>query len=319
MNNEFLMRRIVYSPDNVKIYCDIPIRILQEVYFESIVNLPRAIFDEKAFSDYFIGDDYIEVGMLQWSKFQFKLASLMVNDYDELLIQKMFEKINNLRDKVEFCLGKEILSSSDFKALIDGMALIDSFAVFNMFIPISEYKKRLKDEDEKLVLEDIMFCTFEPHRMSLRKHKLEIALSLSKGDVIETMIKDYFDEVVFYEEFENWLFFPEKYKSIRFLMRELKGLCRKYTIEELEAELNIINKKRKETLDRARYFANKVHNINQFLILPALITEEEKRHIVECKLLFCLGKSLEKLDIDIARSDKKTIERAIERYNRYGQ
>ena len=102
-------------------------------------------------------------------------------------------------------------------------------------------------------------------------------------------------------------------------MRELKGLCRKYTIEELEAELNIINKQRKETLDRARYFANKVHNINQFLILPALITEEEKRHIVECTLLFCLGKSLEKLDIDIARSDKKTIERAIERYNRYGQ
>lgn len=319
MNNEFLMRRIVYSPDTVKIYCDIPIRILQEVYFKSIINLPMVIFDGEIFSDYLICGDYIEIGIVQWSQFQLNLVEIMSNDYNTLLVKKMFHKLNKLNDKVECCLKKEMLSSNDFKELIDGMAIIDAFAVFNMFIPISKYKKKLKAENARLVLEDIMFCAFEPHRILLRKRKIEMAISLGKGIVIEPMIKDYFDELVYYEEFERWLFFPEKYRSIRFLMRELKGLCKKYLVEELEEELELINKKREESLERARQFAYKICNLNQYLMLPAIVTEEEKRHMIECKLLFCLGKSLEKLDIDIARSDIKIIIKALERYNIYGQ
>lgn len=200
-----------------------------------------------------------------------------------------------------------------------GMAFVDAYAVFNMFIPLEDYKVKLGKLNSNVSLEDIMICAFDPHRVLIRKKKLEMAIKYSENKGIDSEIADYLQNYVFYEEFEKWLFFPEKYKSDRFLLREIKGLCAKHSVEELKDQKAMIEKKRDVAVKRALRFACCVSDIDQYLILPAIVTEEEKRHMIECKLLYCVGRNIEKIDMDISRSDITTIERAIRRRQIYGE
>ena len=319
MNNEFLMRRIVYSPTSVKIYCDITIRILQEIYFNSIIYLPKAIFDKKKFTVKNIASDYIEISLAEWTEFQLDIINLLKGVNNESVIDKMFQNMSNLNKLVDVCLEKESISSEDFYALTEGMAYIDSYAVFNMFLNIEEYNNRLNPDLVKTRVEDIMFCAFEPHRVLLRKKKIEMAIKYAQEKDITLDVEKYMQKYMFFEEFEKWLFSPEKYKSDRFLLREVKGLCKNHSESELVSQLSLINQKRADAVSRALQFANDVSDLNQFIILPAIITEEEKRHMIECKLLYCLGKNIENLRVDIARSDISTIARAIERKRLYGK
>lgn len=79
------------------------------------------------------------------------------------------------------------------------------------------------------------------------------------------------------------------------------------------------HKKREDALNRAFHFAEFIADVKSFLILPAIVTEEEKRHMIECRLLYCLGKSFRTLKIDISRSSIETISRAMRRRDIYGE
>lgn len=313
MNNDYLMRRIRYSPDYVRVYCDIPIRFLQEVYFNSIISLPKAIFDEAPFSNTRIFEDYIEVPLDQWSHFQDKFVAIFNNENNELLIARIFNILDDFNLATEENLHKEVLCGTDVKTLLDLMALADAFAIFNMFIPLSKFRTILCNEGAGIPIEDILICAFEPHRILLRKHKLKLALCMKLGKEIESQVDYYFKNLVFYEEFEKWLFSTEKYDSKVYLFRELKNLNKKYTYEELQNELITIEEKRNGALKRALHFSCRVRSIDRYLILPAIVTEEERRHMIECKLLLLLGKVFKDIEIDIARS---SIEELVNACNR---
>ena len=315
MNNDYLMRRIQYTPSYVKIYCDIPIKFLQEIYFNSIVYLPKVIFNEKKFQKYEIIDDYIKVDIVEWSKFVEKLVLVFEGKNINKIRQNITQKLKSFSNYVNKCFGKKRITGKEFLKLVDYMCQADSFAIFNMYIPVEKYKSKLLEENTKLHLEDVMVCSFEPHRLQLRKEKLILALKYKKSIIDETDYIKYYNNYVFYEEFEKWLFDTEKYTNRLFLNRELRNIDKKYTENELLAEINTIEKNRKNCLKRALNFASQIKsdNLLKYTFLSTIVSEEELRHMIECKLLLLWGIQFNNMDIDVGRSSIKELYVAFER------
>ena len=304
MNDTFLLRRIKYTPCFVKIYCDIPIRFLQEVYFNSIICLPKAIFNKKKFSKYEIIDDYIKIDISEWTSFLNDLMQVYEGKNINKVTNTIISKLDYFSNYVDNCFKKNKITSQELKKMLDLMSEVDSFAIFNMFLPIEKYNLEIKNKNISSSIENIMVCSFEPHRIQLRKNKLELAIKLAKGIITEKDYSEYFNKYVFYEEFEKWIFDIDKYLSKSYLERELKRTAKKYTIEELENELNQIDVNRKMCLKRAFDFVERIdeNEIEKYSFLSIIVSEEEKRHMIECKLLLLIGLVFNNIDIDIGRS-----------------
>lgn len=304
MNDTFLLRRIKYTPCFVKIYCDIPIRFLQEVYFNSIICLPKAIFNKKKFSKYEIIDDYIKIDISEWTSFLNDLMQVYEGKNIKKVTNTIISKLDYFSNYVDSCFKKNKITSQELKKMLDLMSEVDSFAIFNMFLPIEKYNLEIKNKNISSSIENIMVCSFEPHRIQLRKNKLELAIKLAKGIITEKDYSEYFNKYVFYEEFEKWIFDVDKYLSKSFLERELKRTAKKYTIEELENELNQIDVNREMCLKRAFDFVERIdeNEIEKYSFLSIIVSEEEKRHMIECKFLLLIGLVFNNIDIDIGRS-----------------
>ena len=213
MNDTFLLRRIKYTPCFVKIYCDIPIRFLQEVYFNSIICLPKAIFNKKKFSKYEIIDDYIKIDISEWTSFLNDLMQVYEGKNINKVTNTIISKLDYFSNYVDNCFKKNKITSQELKKMLDLMSEVDSFAIFNMFLPIEKYNLEIKNKNISSSIENIMVCSFEPHRIQLRKNKLELAIKLAKGIITEKDYSEYFNKYVFYEEFEKWIFDIDKYLS----------------------------------------------------------------------------------------------------------
>ena len=304
MNDTFLLRRIKYTPCFVKIYCDIPIKFLQEIYFNSIVCLPKAIFNKKKFRKYEIIDDYIKIDMSEWISFLNELMKVYEGKSIGKITDTIIKKLDYFSIYVDKCFKKKNIKSNELKKLFELMAEADSFAIFNMFLPIDKYNDELKNKNIASSIEDIMICSFEPHRIQLRKNKLELAIKYAKNIINDKDYSEYFDKYVFYEEFEKWIFDVEKYTNREYIERELKRTTKKYTIEEFEKELKQIQINREMCLQRAFDFVEQIDEdeIEKYSFLSIIVSEEERRHMIECKLLLLIGLTFKNIDIDIGRS-----------------
>lgn len=106
---KFLMRRIEYTPDFANIYCDINIKWLQEIYFYSIINMPKVLFNEEKFKTYYMCTDFISIDLEEWTSFLSKVASAfrgnrllrfnIIKNVNQLLMIAE-KKINKLYEKV---------------------------------------------------------------------------------------------------------------------------------------------------------------------------------------------------------------------------
>ncbi len=305
MNDTFLLRRIKYTPCFVKIYCDIPIKFLQEIYFDSIIYLPKAIFNKKKFSKYEIIDDYIKIDINEWISFLNELMKVYEGKNINKITDNIIKKLNYFSSYVDKCFKKKKIKEKELRKLFEFMAEADSFAIFNMFLPIDKYNDELKNKNIKSSIENIMICSFEPHRIQLRKSKLELAIKYAKGTITDDDYKEYFDKYAFYEEFERWIFDVDKYLNREYIEREIKRTTKKYTIEELEYELKQIQINREMCIQRSLEFVECIdeNEIERYSFLSIIVSEEEKRHMIECKLLLLIGLTFKNIDIDIGRSN----------------
>lgn len=328
----FLMRRIEYTPDNVNIYCDIRIKWLQEIYFYSIVRMPSILFDMQEFKDYKIEDTYVSIDIAEWSEFQKNIVSIFRNN-DNLrnkvisnvkkvinASQKFIDELYNETYKLD-----KLPISKELEKMINLFIDMDTFAVFNMFIPYDYYKQifiKNKIDCSEYSVDDLMICSFEPHRILINKKKLELIKNYLSNKEIKP--EDYISKIAVYEEFENWIFDNTKLKDASFLIREIKNSASKYSLKEIESQLDFNKNNRAKQLEKYKKLLNELMTkltqnnynekyiksvLNSVGILSVIVSEEEKRHMIECKIFAILSEVFKKIKIDPARANLERIYR----------
>lgn len=330
---KFLMRRIEYTPDFANIYCDINIKWLQEIYFYSIINMPKVLFNEAKFKTYYICTNFISIDLEEWTSFLSKVASAfrdnrllrfnIIKNVNELLTIAE-ETVNKLYEKVY--KNGYIPSLSEVEKCFECFINMDSFAVFNMCIPSNYYEKifqELKVPNKYANIDMVMICSFLPHRLQVRKNKLELIKEKIKNDPeINNHIKEYLFKYSVYEKFESIAFDNSFIKNDMYIRRELKLKSNEYTLEQIEKELNEIKTKRKIQISDMNIFYKEIEKcmkknslsdqerkniIEQFSFLTLIVSEEERRHMIECKIFAILAQIFYWEDVDIARNSIKNI------------
>lgn len=312
------MRRICYGSSNVKIFCDIPIRFLQEIYFASLIKAPQIFFKDPAFSNYILKENYIEIDLSDWSNFIWKVSSAFRNDSErrKQIIKNILLHLNAYEKKLEKSFKKYQktghISRSEVATLFEDMSNVDAFAIFNMLIPTELYDKLLypfRNKDNSLSIDSIMFCPIVPHRILLRQEKLKLALLTKQQKIQDIDIDNFINNFIFYEDFENWIFNIQKIEDPSLLKREISKMCSLYTENEIKQELKNIQKYNKLQSEKYFFILDYLQKqslpedlFDAILFFPYIVFEEEKRHMIECKHLALLGMIFKKENIDPARN-----------------
>ena len=325
---KFLMRRIEYTPDVVNIYCDIRIKWLQEIYFKSVIEMPKMLFNEDSFKEVNIFKKHISIEQEQWNDFVSKLVSIFRNNVklrDEVIknVNEYLEKAENYITKIynNLYLDLKLPSVDEVKKCLEFFICMDSFAVFNMFIPSNYYENILESINmpkEYINIDLVMICSFMPHRIQVRKNKLELLRKfIENNEDIDIEIKKYMQDYAVYEKFEELAFDNSILKNANFIKNDLNRMKREYTIKDIENELQSIEYNRKNQINKLYEFYNVLENkmnecnmtlkekkefVEKFSFLTLIVSEEEKRHMIECKIFAIISEVLKSIKIDISRA-----------------
>lgn len=323
---KFLMRRIEYTPDYANIYCDINIKWLQEIYFKSIICMPKMLFGENEFSKYHIFSNFISIDLEEWLNLMCKVTSSfrLNNELRSKIIKNVNEYLSlaeKFIDNIYFKLyvNKILPTPQDLYECFKYFFQMDAFAIFNMCIPSNYYDdffKEIKIDNKYSNIDLVMVCSFLPHRIQARKNKLELLKDyINKKENLEDKVKEYMLNCSIYERFEATIFDNSFIKDDIYLKRELKNMSNKYTIEQIEQEILDIKNNRSRQIDNMKKFYEKLdlsistmsesekkNVIRIFTFLTLIVSEEERRHMIECKIFAIIAEVFNNVNIDISRA-----------------
>lgn len=195
-----------------------------------------------------------------------------------------------------------------------------------MCIPSNYYEKifqELNVPNKYANIDMVMICSFLPHRLQVRKNKLELIKEKIKNNPeINHHITEYLFKYSVYEKFESIVFDNSFIKNDMYIKRELKVKSNEYTLEQIERELNEIKTKRKMQINDMNMFYKEIEKcmkknnlsnqereniIEQFAFLTLIVSEEERRHMIECKIFAILAQIFYWENVDISRTSINTI------------
>ena len=320
LGNHYLMRRLVYTPSSVRIYCDIRIPWLRDIYFRSLYLLPQSTLCEKPFSLFKTSEEYVEIDLAEWSSCIASIASgLRDNDLVRIRLRNnvnlRLSNYNRLLTRVEK-FGFQ--SPAVFADLLEHMAQADAFAIFNMLLPLDYYSDILLDicdDGEILLAEDALICPFYPHRVMVRREKLKLALDVTnRAAPDDQQYQEYLRRFGVYEGYEEWIFDYSRLSNITYVKRDVDFILKSLSSDEIAKEIMLIDSNRDRQASRFIRFLDKIEElslkhptyrkknlVDMFSFLSLVVAEEEKRHMLECRHFALLGPVFSKLDIDPAR------------------
>lgn len=331
--SNYLMRRVSYGASHVKIHCDIRIKWLQEIYFESIRLVPKAILGKTPFTSAKIIEDHIHIDLTEWSACIAEISSAFrLNQGRRIQISKQIHDLLNSYENKVMLLEKSVsentlLQNSDIVSSFNDMALVDAFSIFNMLIPFDFYAHTLNElevPEYAAVLDHVLVCPFHPHRVLLRLKKIETALALKKSPSTASVIQEYINKYLVYSEFENWIFDTSKLDDVGITTREIQRTVKDLSIDEMQKEIDAIERNRNyqlvkkieflstiESYAHKKMSASEINNLlHMFSFLSLIVAEEEQRHMLECRHFVIIGKLFKILDIDPARSRLEDIQQS---------
>lgn len=274
------------------------------------------------------GDDYLTIDFRDWASFFIKSTSAFRGDSK---MRKRISKIVNdglarYESKVSFAETKwdkdGKLSSFDINELFELYRDIDTFAVFNILIPVQYYNEKISTYgNEEMSLDDFLVSMVEPHRMLVRRNLLELALEKKKYGVVNEIKINQFLNNVCHTYFDEWLFSDSKVTEPFYLLRDISSITSNYSESEIVSELTEMKKRRQKKIKK--FFSNlsyirnaggksiceyeAVELAESLAFLSLIATEEEKRHMIECRYFLLIGRVLKALNIDVSRSSVKEI------------
>lgn len=325
-NVHFLMRRMHICPDYATFHNDMRIKWMQEINLRSFELIPYSFFQHNVFSEIIKGENYIKIDLCKWLATMADISSVFRNN---ILLRNIVSKsIQNWLDTYEkklteyedFFLKQGYLDSKSISELFELMAVCDSFAIFNMIIPNSWYKKKIEELDiplGKASLHDFLISFVTPHRNLVRDGKLLLALELlENGYIEENSLSKFIKDTLPYDEFEKWCFDDSKLTDSRIVIREINNIATIYSNEEIINELNESKSRRLAKVNnfynamntvieyaKDTYSSKETRNLLESLSFLALITtQEEKRHMLEARHCVLIGRIMRKLELDVART-----------------
>lgn len=315
--NYFKLRNIEYKVSRVRLYNYAQIKWLQEIYFNSVEKMPKILFDMKKFAIIDKGENFIEVSSQEWYKFMYYLTSIFKNNKSkrETLtrnIELYLKKYRTDMEKIEKKYYSEgSISLEDFNGMMDNFSNVDAFAIFNMIIPYDVYEEDLKKLNLDIDLDNLYLCSIEPHRDRVKREKINLAIKSVKKELSEKDIKEYIKDIAPFEKFEQWCLDTSYLEDETFFIRDINNITKEYNVKELEEEnfLSVERRKKQEKLIKNNlkelYEADKSKSKNTYSktqLLTIFATEEEDRHMIECKVLAIIGKYFKDKNCDMART-----------------
>ena len=167
-DNFIAMRKIKYTPDYVHIDCNIGIRWLQDVFFESLINAPKILKKDQIFTSCIKTNSEIIIPIQQWVEFSKKIISSFRNDNFQrnIIISKMNETLIKAKGIVnqsyrETFFDGKVPTIHEINQLINLLVELDSYAIFNMFLPRKYYTQKLSNiniSEESNNIDSLMIC-----------------------------------------------------------------------------------------------------------------------------------------------------------------
>lgn len=332
MNRDyFKLRNIEYKVSTIRIYNYSKIKWMQEIYFLSVKKMPKVLFDMNEFNIIKSENSFIEIDSQQWYEFMYYLSIIFRDGYDKRKI--VIDNINHYLNIVEkdmielaneYSKNKKIIYKS-FLKIINDFANVDAFSIFNMVIPYDILEKELRKLNLDIDIDNTYLCAVKPHRNIIKDEKIKLAIKLINNELSKNDLEKYLNSIGAYEKFEEWCLDVSYLENPIFLMRELNNMISIYQKIELEKEIiNDINfrvNREKLVLTNLK----KIYNLNinkkekenlfsKISFLSLLATEEEKRHMIECKILVIFGKYFKDKNVDMARTNLENLLNLIKIY-----
>lgn len=327
----FKLRNIEYKVSTIRIYNYSKIKWMQEIYFLSVKRMPKVLFNMNEFNVIKIENNFIEVDSQQWYEFMYYLSTIFRDGYDKRKI--VIENINHFLSIVEkdmtkftkeYSKNKKITNKS-FLKIINDFANVDVFSIFNMSIPYDILESELRKLNLDIEIDNTYLCAVKPHRDIIKDEKIKLAIKLINNELSKEDLEKYLNSIGSYEKFEEWCLDVSYLEDSIFLMRELNNMISTYQKTELEKEIinDISFREKRENLVLKNL--EKIYNLNinkkekenlfsKISFLSLLATEEEKRHMIECKILVTFGKYFKDKNVDMARTNLENLSNLIKIY-----
>ena len=332
MNRDyFKLRNIEYKVSTIRIYNYSKIKWMQEIYFLSVKKMPKVLLNMNEFNVIKNENNFIEVDSQQWYEFMYYLSSIFRDGSDKrkIAIENIKHYLSIIeKDMIEltkeYSKNKKITNKSFWK-IINDFVNVDVFSIFNMIIPYDILEKELKKLNLDIDIDDTYLCVVKPHRDIIKDEKIKLAIKLINNELSKEDIEKYLNPFGAYEKFEEWCLDVSYLEDSIFLMRELNNMILTYQKTELEEDIinDIKVREKRENL----VFKNleKIYNLNidkeekenifsKISFLSLLATEEEKRHMIECKILVTFGKYFKDKNVDMARTNLEKLSNLIKIY-----
>lgn len=332
MNRDyFKLRNIEYKVSTIRLYNYSKIKWMQDIYFLSAKKMPKVLFDMNEFNIIRSENSFIEIDSQQWYEFMYHLSTIFRDGYDKRKI--VIDNINNYLSIVEKNMieltkeysKKKKITYKSFLKIINDFANVDTFSIFNMVIPYDILENELRKLNLDIDIDNTYLCAVKPHRNIIKDEKIKLAIKLINNELSKEDLEKYLNSIGPYEKFEEWCLDVSYLEDPIFLMRELNNLISMYQKKELEAEIinNVRYRKKRENLVLKNL--EKIYNLNinniekenlfsKISFLSLLSTEEEMRHMIECKILVIFGKYFKDKNVDMARTNLENLANLINLY-----
>lgn len=321
-NEEFQTQKsswLTITSEWVEINSDIKITILKEVFINAMLSLPRTLFNENRFKRFQITTNSIKIDYLEWSIFTAKFLSMF--NIDNPNRKEFSDRMSNFFKEYERFVQELILKKEftydKINECFDWLEKADSYSIFNVLAPFGKCEEEIESEfNGEFSLSDFMICAFVPHRNMIRKEKLRLAYFQkveNDSNKLEQGIKEYQENILPFEFFEQWLFDTRRYSESKYLRREIKKIAQSYTTEEILDEIDTIDLSRKNNINLFLNNCFKIQKspkkslINFLVFFSEIVSEEEKRHMLNSKVYLYLGLAFQNIDIDMSRNNREKL------------
>ena len=324
------MKNIFWNADKVTLRFDSAIRWLGEAYLDGRRRLPQVFFNESTFCQVEMKSNHIDIDIMEWTLFFHRLTSVFRDNHHlrYVLGTNINERLARYRETVTHAESlwrkKARFLAVELQHQFQEFGAITAFSLFNVVIPVNWYLSIFKDlgVSQDVRVDDFLISMIVPHRIQLRRAKLNLALEIARvGQPSEISLRDFQERFAPFEFFERWCFDDSRLTDNRLLLREIREIVRCSSPAEIEAELAIIEDNHLKSLRRRQrsmalvakqadfaYSPEQVRNLLESLaFLSHITTQEEIRHMMQVQHLIVFGRAIRALQLDVAQSTIENI------------
>lgn len=292
----------------------IDIQYIKESNLLAYKFLPLAFFGDKEFEQVSIIEDSISIDMREWLPFHQKVLKLI--DGDETLLQTFIKNMKCNLEQYNICVDKcreKILKrcgvkATDVEDLLRLFSVCQAYAFWNFFS--SDIFCR---SDSNLQMNNYLVSLVPSHRTIVQLEKMRLANKYLIGELKDEDITHYINnEFVLSKEIE-WHYSYNESENKRIVFSELVSVVQSYN-NTIEKEMDVIIQNREHQLKKLKkqLCSLREDSLYKGLLLVNLATQEEIRHMINCKMMNIISCMCRICELDVFTSSSQEMAKTFE-------